>query len=82
MPHNHPGAGLCLFVFQNLVNRHLPAVCCAAPVKVWLVCTFKRTHICVFNLQGRPERGMSLDGTLRQRVRTLIEQENIRVSIV
>jgi hypothetical protein len=43
-------------------------------------CKDKFRNLCLTIIQGRPERGLTLPWQLKDRVRALIEQENIKVS--
>jgi hypothetical protein len=42
-------------------------------------CKDKFRNLCLTIIQGRPERGLTLPWQLKDRVRALIEQENIKV---
>ncbi|KAI8473640.1 MAG: hypothetical protein J3K34DRAFT_410090 [Monoraphidium minutum] len=42
-------------------------------------CKDKFRNLCLTIIQGRPERGLTLDWALKERVRKLIENENIKV---
>ncbi|KIY97818.1 hypothetical protein MNEG_10143 [Monoraphidium neglectum] len=43
-------------------------------------CKDKFRNLCLTIIQGRPERGLTLDWRLKDRVKTLIEQESIKLA--
>jgi hypothetical protein len=45
-------------------------------------CKDKFRNLCLTIIQGRPERGLTLPWQLKDRVRALIEQENIKVGFL
>lgn len=45
-------------------------------------CKDKFRNLCLTIIQGRPERGLTLPWQLKDRVRALIEQENIKVGVM
>lgn len=45
-------------------------------------CKDKFRNLCLTIIQGRPERGLTLPWQLKDRVRALIEQENIKVGML
>ena len=57
----------------QLWREHLCA-CCLTLRRPLIVCVRRACHA-----QGRPERGLTLEWQLKERIRTLIAQENIRV---
>lgn len=63
-------------------------VCCCHPQdprlnsKNNMQCKDKFRNLCLTIIQGRPERGLTLPWQLKDRVRALIEQENIKVGFL